>query len=163
MRKLIRGIRTNGGIVNQCRRIVIMLSVLAFADATSAKAESADLDCWLSVQNYGDIYVGWLHIDITNGEILWSKPLRSEDGPNGELTPPMWKHHILNDPFAGVYGNGRENWVQSVGYDSRSFLFVNRETGRFLFNSLEWKRQGPERQIDFQLENIEGFCEARKA
>jgi hypothetical protein len=136
----------------------------AFAVTAVANSELTELDCWtvkeFPNQDPRGMYLGWLTIDLSASKINWSRPLNSEDGPNGEFMPFRSEYLILEDRFSEILV--REKWVQAVDIDNRSFLFVNRETGRFLFNGLNWVRRDEEPDFDFQHENIEGFCENRK-
>ena len=117
---------------------------------------TAELDFWHKGKK---VYRGVVEIDLDGGEMRW-KPARSpKAGPDGE-TAYTTNYELIEDSLKDLdfYPRG---WLIGLNRSNKSFMLINRRTGRLLITEATLTKTGEE-PYDYQAKSWEASCKIRK-
>ncbi len=137
------------------KRLICIFISFSAAFAHGQSNLTAELDCWREGSNF---YTGLVEIDLDEGEMRWKQAQYSEAGPDGLRAATTFE--IIEDVMKGLefYPRG---WLIGLNRGNKSFMLINRRTGRLLITEATLTRTGEE-PYDYQVKSWEASCKVRK-
>jgi len=138
------------------KRLICIFISFSAAFAHGQSNLTAELDCWREGSNF---YKGLVEIDLDEGEMRWKQAQSSKAGPDGGYTHAT-PYEIIEDVLKGLefYPRG---WLIGLNRANKSFVLINRRTGRLLITNATLTQTGEE-PYDYQVESWEASCKVRK-